>query len=174
MYTMTANIKTYLLSGQNYNYSEVRNLRVKDSREVDLESGDRYDSSKSIFSHAELLRGMLVMEFQDSGAGISSENQNRLFKEVVQFNPEKCNSFGTIPSVSANDKSTSIWNIFESAGLTEELDEHQQFQKQKYDTLKSQNKVIRFERRFVWAVMLNRHIKQISKSLMTKSVIDIY
>ena len=32
--------------------------------------------------------GELVIEIKDSGAGISEENQRRLFKEVVQFNPE--------------------------------------------------------------------------------------
>ena len=32
--------------------------------------------------------GELVIEVRDSGAGISEENQRRLFKEVVQFNPE--------------------------------------------------------------------------------------
>ena len=34
------------------------------------------------------LAGELVIEIKDSGAGISEENQKRLFKEVVQFNPE--------------------------------------------------------------------------------------
>ena len=38
--------------------------------------------------------GMLVIEIQDSGAGISSENQKRLFKEIVQFNPEKLQGGG--------------------------------------------------------------------------------
>ena len=32
--------------------------------------------------------GELVIEVKDSGAGISEENQKRLFKEVVQFHPE--------------------------------------------------------------------------------------
>ena len=32
--------------------------------------------------------GELVIEIKDNGAGISEENQRRLFKEVVQFNPE--------------------------------------------------------------------------------------
>ena len=37
---------------------------------------------------------MLVIEIQDSGAGISTENQSRLFKEIVQFNPEKLQACG--------------------------------------------------------------------------------
>ena len=32
--------------------------------------------------------GELVIEIKDNGAGISEENQRRLFKEIVQFNPE--------------------------------------------------------------------------------------
>ena len=32
--------------------------------------------------------GELIIEVRDSGAGISEENQRRLFKEVIQFNPE--------------------------------------------------------------------------------------
>ena len=35
-----------------------------------------------------LVSGELIIEIRDSGAGISEENQRRLFKEVVQFNPE--------------------------------------------------------------------------------------
>ena len=33
--------------------------------------------------------GMLYISVVDSGAGISAENQKKLFKEIVQFNPEK-------------------------------------------------------------------------------------
>ena len=33
--------------------------------------------------------GMLYISVIDSGAGISSENQKKLFGEIVQFNPEK-------------------------------------------------------------------------------------
>ena len=34
------------------------------------------------------VKGELVIEIRDDGAGISEENQRRLFKEVVQFHPE--------------------------------------------------------------------------------------
>ena len=38
--------------------------------------------------------GRLVITVNDSGAGISKENQNRLFKEIVQFSPEKLQAGG--------------------------------------------------------------------------------
>jgi CheY-like chemotaxis protein len=40
------------------------------------------------------LRGNLVVVVTDTGAGISRENQKRLFTEVVQFNPEKLQAGG--------------------------------------------------------------------------------
>jgi CheY-like chemotaxis protein len=40
------------------------------------------------------LRGKLVVTVMDTGAGISKENQARLFNEIVQFNPEKLQAGG--------------------------------------------------------------------------------
>jgi two-component system, sensor histidine kinase len=40
------------------------------------------------------LRGKLVVVVTDTGAGISEENQARLFNEIVQFNPEKLQAGG--------------------------------------------------------------------------------
>jgi signal transduction histidine kinase/CheY-like chemotaxis protein len=40
------------------------------------------------------LSGILVIEITDNGAGISRENQKRLFNEIVQFEPEKLQSGG--------------------------------------------------------------------------------
>jgi two-component system, sensor histidine kinase len=40
------------------------------------------------------LRGKLVVVVTDTGAGISKENQKRLFNEIVQFNPEKLQAGG--------------------------------------------------------------------------------
>ena len=39
-------------------------------------------------------RGRLIITVTDTGPGISSENQKRLFKEIVQFNPEKLQAGG--------------------------------------------------------------------------------
>ena len=41
-----------------------------------------------------LKEGRLVVEVVDTGAGISPENQKKLFKEIVQFNPEKLQAGG--------------------------------------------------------------------------------
>ena len=94
----------------------------------------------------------------------------RTKRRVIVF---KGNSFGSFPYANASDKSTATWNIFEFAPI-DKLDEHHKLQKQKYDTLKSQNKVIKFERRCVWYVMLTRDLKYISKIMATDAKVDIY
>ena len=40
------------------------------------------------------MTGKLIVSVTDTGAGISPQNQDRLFKEIVQFNPEKLQSGG--------------------------------------------------------------------------------
>ena len=63
-----------------------------DSDESDIEEGDSALTYSDINEHTK--NGMLVIEVKDSGAGISFENQQLLFKEVVQFNPEKLQAGG--------------------------------------------------------------------------------
>ena len=58
---------------------------------VNIESEKVNNSSIDTLSE---LNGMLVIEVQDSGAGINAENQSRLFNEIVQFNPEKLQAGG--------------------------------------------------------------------------------
>jgi signal transduction histidine kinase len=61
---------------------------------LDLEAGAGVPSSRfelnlgSNDSSALTLKGKLVIVVHDSGAGISATNQKRLFKEIVQFQPE--------------------------------------------------------------------------------------
>ena len=74
----------------------------------------------------------------------------RTKKRVITF---KCNTFGTLPYANASDKSTWTWNIFEYMPL-DKLDEYHKVQKQKYDTLKNQNKVLRFEQRCTWILLI--------------------
>jgi signal transduction histidine kinase len=45
-------------------------------------------------SNADAIRGKLVVVVIDTGAGISMDNQSKLFKEVVQFSPEKLQAGG--------------------------------------------------------------------------------
>ena len=44
--------------------------------------------------HGECTDGRLVIVVTDSGAGISAENQKRLFRDIVQFNPERLQAGG--------------------------------------------------------------------------------
>ena len=50
--------------------------------------------TKSPITETDSVNGKLVLIITDTGAGISDENQKRLFKEIVQFNPEKLQSGG--------------------------------------------------------------------------------
>ena len=52
------------------------------------------DTAKSPSPPSDRTYGNLVVVVTDSGAGISIENQSRLFHEIVQFNPEKLQAGG--------------------------------------------------------------------------------
>ena len=81
----------------------------------------------------------------------------------------KGNSFGSFPYANSScDKTVNAWNFFETTPY-EMLDEYHKLQKQKYDTLKSQNKIIKFERRATWHIILSRDLRHIIK-LMTYDV----
>ena len=77
---------------------------MKDNREGTISNIDDYIESgyttntpsdeESSNENVREERGMLVLEIKDSGAGISSENQKRLFKEIIQFNPEELQGGG--------------------------------------------------------------------------------
>ena len=61
----------------------------------DVEAGSANRSSRSVFALdmrgsdiALHLKGNLVIVVKDSGAGMVEENYSRLFKEIIQFNPE--------------------------------------------------------------------------------------
>ena len=91
-------------------------------------------------------------------------NMKRLKRRVITFNG---NSFGTLPFLDSDEKCSTIWNFYGTS--LESLDEFHKLQKQKYDLLRSQNKVIKFERKATWYLILNREGNQICK-IMTKTV----
>jgi signal transduction histidine kinase/CheY-like chemotaxis protein len=69
---------------------------------------------------------MLVVSVTDQGAGISHENQQRLFKEIVQFNPEKLQAGGgsgfglfiTKGIVDLHGGAISVFSVGEGHGCT--------------------------------------------------------
>ena len=98
-------------------------------------------------------------------------NITRTKRRVVTL---KCNTFGSLPYVNNNtDDSKSVWNYFEHTPI-EKWDEHHKIQKQKYDTLKSQNKIIKFEKRAIWYLMLSRDLKRFTKLMAGQCKFDIY
>ena len=54
---------------------------------VDVENGGLCDHNVGTIA-GDVQKGILRISVTDSGAGISPENQKRLFKEIIQFNPE--------------------------------------------------------------------------------------
>jgi two-component system, NarL family, sensor histidine kinase BarA len=63
------------------------NNRDPRTNDIDVEEGHRGHAS-------ELIDGRLSIKVTDTGAGISPENQQKLFKGTVQFNPEKLQAGG--------------------------------------------------------------------------------
>ena len=82
-------------------------------------------------------------------------------------------SFGTVPYIDPNDKSTVTWNIFEHTPI-EKLDEHHKIQKQKYEALKLLNRPIKFERTSFRYLMLTRDLKRILKLMASNVKIDVF
>ena len=84
----------------------------------------------------------------------------------------QASSYGSAPYVHANDKSTEKWNIFENTPV-EKLDAFHKIQKQKYDMLKSQNKMIRYEKSSIWYLSLDKELQHFSKMRSTNEKVEI-
>lgn len=94
-------------------------------------------------------------------------------------------SFGTLPHTNNNNSSSStsklqptennkqtFWNFM---GISlEKLDEFHRLQKQKYDTLVSQNKIIKFERSTKWYVFLNKELTKVEKVMAHETHLEIF
>ena len=96
-------------------------------------------------------------------------NMKRIKKRMITFNG---NSFGTLPFVDTDEKCAAIWNFYGTP--LESLDEFHKLQKQKYDLLRSQNKVIKFERKATWYLILNREVNQICKIMAKTAFLEVF
>ena len=77
-------------SAASVNYSSPADTRYKKPNQDGCVTGteqNNTDQSTSLYS-SNRMKGKLVIEVKDSGAGISVEDQKRLFKEIVQFRPQ--------------------------------------------------------------------------------------
>jgi CheY-like chemotaxis protein len=73
---------------------KVRAAQSTFKKAIQRKSLSSYHPELSLCTAADPLHGKLVVVVTDTGAGISIENQKRLFKEIVQFSPEKLQSGG--------------------------------------------------------------------------------
>jgi two-component system, sensor histidine kinase len=80
--------------------------------------------NRSTDSTSRACTGRLIVVVSDTGAGISKENQSRLFKEIIQFSPEKLQAGGgsglglwiTKGIVDLHDGNISVFSEGESMG----------------------------------------------------------
>ena len=61
---------------------------------VNFSNGSLSSMRASASARSDIMHGKLVITVSDTGAGITAANQARLFKEIVQFSPEKLQSGG--------------------------------------------------------------------------------
>jgi signal transduction histidine kinase len=85
------------VNGQGERKPKIKRRRRRDSRPVSrsLKVGpDTVQSESDAGTSEGVISGKLIIVVKDTGAGISKENQKRLFNEIVQFNPEKLQAGG--------------------------------------------------------------------------------
>ena len=97
---------------------------------------------------------------------------NQIARVKKRLITTKGNSFGTILNT-VLDKTAALWNLYEYSTM-DSLDEHHKIQKLKYDELKAQNKLIRFERRATWHYILSRDLRHVVKFMCVSEVTDIF
>ena len=83
------------------------------------------------------------------------------------------NNFGSFPYANANGETKLTWNFFEITPI-DKMDDHHKIQKQKYDMLKCQNKIIKFERSVTRFLLLNRDEKRFIKIMSCDDKINVY
>lgn len=79
-----------------FKYSHLSKKKVCQSGPVAISrlSASLSRGRSNTITSSDQMTGKLIVSVTDTGAGISPQNQNRLFKEIVQFNPEKLQSGG--------------------------------------------------------------------------------
>ena len=80
------------VSGRSVSGHESLHSRDTRDREHPHDDSSQEDESRALDDVTPVdatTRGLLVIEVVDEGAGISADNQRLLFKEMVQFSPEK-------------------------------------------------------------------------------------
>ena len=84
----------------------------------------------------------------------------------------KSSGSGTLPPSLYENKTVAVWNFL---GMpSERLDEFHQLQKQKYDTLISQNKTVKFERNDTWYLFQNKENTKFKKVVTYQSRLEIF
>ena len=139
-----------------------KDIFSKDSVTLNDKSTPILGPSKLYEAHGSLLRNI-------PDYCVFYSNSVRSKRQVITV---KTNCFGSLPCANFNNKSTFLWDIFENTSI-DQLDEHHRIQKQKYDDLKSQKKLIKFETRAAWNICLNRVGQQIQKMSTSNYIIDI-
>ena len=100
---------------------------------------------------------------------VFSKHAMRSRHRLITF---KARSYGTVPSINTNDKTTVKWNVFEYTSMVD-LDEFHKLQKQKYDMLKSQKKMIRYEKTSTVYLYLDKNLQYIIKIMYSDEKIEI-
>ena len=94
----------------------------------------------------------------------------RIKKRIWALRSKSC---GTLPyNLLSMETAKSYWNFVDMS--IEKLDGFHQLQKQKYDTLISQNKMIKFERSATWYFFLNRECKKFEKVMAYHAQLEIF
>ena len=96
-------------------------------------------------------------------------NVKRVKKRIISFN---CNSFGTLPFKDSQECSPTLYNFFGST--LHSLDDFHKEQKHKFDLLKCQHKVIKFERKTNWNFILNREVNNVCKVMAKTTRLEIF
>ena len=93
-----------IIKNENDNQNTNHNQNNNDSNDINNNNNikninnkhfnDKNNTSSKNLNLNNILYGKLVVVVTDNGAGISTDNQKRLFKDIVQFSPEKLQAGG--------------------------------------------------------------------------------